>query len=69
MDIFEAMYTQRAMRRLKPDPVSSDLLWRVLDAAVHAPDGGDLQPWNFLVLRDPEHDLPWRHADQPGESA
>jgi nitroreductase len=54
MDIFEAMNTQRAMRRLKPDPVPEDLIWKVLDAAIRAPSGGNLQPWRFVVVTDPE---------------
>ena len=52
MDIFEAINTQRAMRRLKPDPVSDELIWKLLDAAVRAPSGGNRQPWNFIVVRD-----------------
>ncbi|HEU4759833.1 MAG TPA: nitroreductase family protein [Dehalococcoidia bacterium] len=52
MDIFEVIYSQRAMRRLKPDPVPDDLIWKVLDAAIRAPSGGNRQPWNFLVVRD-----------------
>ena len=54
MDIFEAINTQRAMRRLKPDPVPDELIWKLLDAAVKAPSGGNRQPWNFIVIRDPE---------------
>ncbi|MEX0800239.1 MAG: nitroreductase family protein [Dehalococcoidia bacterium] len=54
MDLFEAMYTQRAMRRLKPDPVPEDLVWKLLDAAVKAPSGGNRQPWNFIVIQDPD---------------
>jgi len=52
VDIFEAINTQRAMRRLKPDPVSDELIWKLLDAAVRAPSGGNRQPWNFIVVRD-----------------
>lgn len=54
MDIFEVINTQRAMRRLKPDPVPDELVWKVLDAAVKAPSGGNRQPWNFIVIRDAE---------------
>ena len=53
MDLFEAIYSLRSMRRLKPDPVPEETILRILDAAIHAPNGGNLQPWNFLVLRDP----------------
>lgn len=54
MDLFEAIGTQRAMRRLKSDPVSDEEVWTILDAAVKAPSGGNRQPWNFIVIRDPE---------------
>jgi nitroreductase len=54
MDVFEAINTTRAMRRLKPDPVPDDLIWKVLDAAIRAPSGGNRQPWNFIVIRDDE---------------
>jgi nitroreductase len=42
------------MRRLKPDPVPDELVWKVLDAAIRAPSGGNTQPWRFLVIRDAE---------------
>ncbi len=52
MDLFEAIYSQRAMRRLKTDPVPDELIWKVLDAAIRAPSGGNRQPWNFIVIKD-----------------
>ncbi|MBF6600587.1 MAG: nitroreductase family protein [Dehalococcoidia bacterium] len=52
MDFFDVIRTQRAMRRLKPDPVSDEDLWTILDAAIHAPSGGNTQGWNFVVIRD-----------------
>jgi nitroreductase len=51
--LFEIMYSLRSMRRLKPDPVSDELVWKVLEAATRAPSGGNTQPWRFLVVRDP----------------
>ena len=54
MDLFEAIGTQRAMRRLKDDPVSDEDVWKILDAAIKAPSGGNRQPWNFIVVRDAE---------------
>jgi nitroreductase len=53
MELYEAMYTLRAMRRLKPDPVPEELVWKVLDAAIRAPSGGNQQPWAFVVVTDP----------------
>ncbi len=52
--LFEAMYTQKALRRLKPDPVPDELVRKLLDAAVRAPSGGNRQPWAFIVIRDAE---------------
>jgi nitroreductase len=52
--LFEAIFTQRAIRRFKPDPVPQELLERVLTAATKAPSGGNMQPWAFVVIRDQE---------------
>jgi nitroreductase len=52
MDIYEALYTTRAMRRLKPDPIPYEVQARILDAAVHAPTIG--QEWRFILVDDGE---------------
>jgi len=52
MPIGEAMFTQRAIRRYKPDPIPIDDLRLVLEAAVKAPNGGNQQIARFLVLTD-----------------
>jgi nitroreductase len=54
MDVFEALYTTRAMRRVRPDPIPMDVQARILDAAVRAPSGGNSQNWRFLLVDDPE---------------
>lgn len=54
MPIGEAMFSQRAIRKLKPDPVSDEQLRIMLDAASKAPNGGNQQPGRFLVIRDRE---------------
>ncbi|MEX2081396.1 MAG: nitroreductase family protein, partial [Dehalococcoidia bacterium] len=46
--------TQRAMRRLKPDPVSDAYIEQLLWAATRAPNGGNVQPWRWLVIKDAE---------------
>ena len=53
MDISEALYTTRAMRRVKPDPIPDDVIARIMDAAVRAPSGGNTQRWRFLLVTDP----------------
>jgi nitroreductase len=50
--LFETIYSARAIRRLKPDPVPEELITAVLDAAIRAPSGGNAQSWAFIVVRD-----------------
>lgn len=54
MDVREALYTTRAMRRVKPDPIPADVQARILDAAIRAPSGGNSQGWRFLLVDDTE---------------
>src|SRR4051794_19264657 len=54
MDIYEALYTTRAMRRVKPDPIPQESQARILDAAIRAPSGGNTQNWRFLLVDDPD---------------
>jgi len=52
IELYEALRTTRAVRRLRPDPVPDDVLRRVLEAATWAPTGGNVQPWRVIVVRD-----------------
>ena len=52
-DLFEAIYTTRSMRRLKPDPVPRELVMRVIEAATLGPSGSNRQPWIFIVVTEP----------------
>jgi nitroreductase len=52
IDLFEAIDSQRAIRRFKPDPVPDELITRLLQAAIKAPSGGARQGWSFIVIRD-----------------
>src|SRR6185312_5506535 len=52
-NLFEIMRTTRSMRRLKPDPVPDAVLRQVLEAGTCAANGGNMQSWRFLVIRDP----------------
>ena len=52
MGLFEAMYSARAIRRFKPDPVSNEAIGKVLDAAIRAPSGSNEQGWEFIVVKD-----------------
>jgi nitroreductase len=52
-DLFDIMRSTRSMRRLKPDPIPDALLTQVLEAGTFAANGGNMQSWRFLVIRDP----------------
>jgi nitroreductase len=52
--LFEAMYSARALRRFRPEPVPDQVISRILDAAIQAPSGGNRQGWLFVVVKDPE---------------
>ncbi|MCL6592851.1 MAG: nicotinate-nucleotide--dimethylbenzimidazole phosphoribosyltransferase [Alicyclobacillus sp.] len=51
--VYKAIHTRRDIRVYLPDPVPDAVLARILAAGHHAPSVGYMQPWNFLVLRDP----------------
>lgn len=52
MELYEAMSTLRAVRRLKPDPIPEDVLNRVLTAATWAPTGGNHQAWRIIAVQN-----------------
>ncbi len=52
MDVYEALYTTRAMRRVRPEPIPDEVQAKILDAAIRAPSGGNTQNWRFLLVDD-----------------
>lgn len=54
MDLTEALYTTRAMRRVKPHPIANDVVAKILDSAIRAPSGSNAQNWRMIVINDPE---------------
>ena len=54
MEVLEAIKTRRSIRKYKPDPVPEQALEQILEAGRWAPSGGNRQPWEFIVLTDPE---------------
>ena len=52
--VFEIMYSTRAMRRLKPDPIPEETLKKIIDAGIRAPSGGNMQDWAFILVRETE---------------
>ncbi len=52
MDLYEALYTTRAMRRVRPDPIPDHVVASMLDAAIRAPSGSNAQSWRWLTVTD-----------------
>lgn len=50
VDVYEAVTSRRAVRGFSDEPVSRDVLERVLSAASYAPSGSNVQPWNIYVV-------------------
>jgi nitroreductase len=50
MDIIEAIYQRKSIRGFKTDPVSKDILTRILEAACRAPSAMNTQPWEFIIM-------------------
>lgn len=51
---WEAITTLRSIRRFKPDPIPDDVVAKILEGGTKAPSGGNGQPWQFIILRDPD---------------
>ena len=52
MDLKDAIYGRRAVREYTSEPVSRDLLDRLIDAAIQAPSAVNQQSWSFVVVRE-----------------
>lgn len=54
MDVFTAIKERRSCRDFLPEPVSEDIIERILEAAVWAPSPLNTQPWEFVVITNEE---------------
>jgi nitroreductase len=66
LDVLEAIKTRRSVRNFTSQPVSDKEIRKLLDAATRAPTAGNIQPWEFIVVRKPEikHGLSQAALDQ-----
>ena len=54
MEVFECLRTRLTIRIFKPDPVPPEVAERILEAGRLAPSSRNLQPWHFILIRNPE---------------
>jgi nitroreductase len=52
MPLVDAMMTQRAVRRVRPDPVDDAVVRKCIELALRAPTGSNGQNWEFVVVKD-----------------
>jgi nitroreductase len=52
LGLFEAIDSLPQITRYKPDPVPREAIDKMIDAATKAPNGGNTQPWEFIVITD-----------------
>jgi nitroreductase len=54
MDVLEAIRGRRSIRAFKNEDISAEAVDKLLDAACWAPSAGNIQPWEFIIVRKPE---------------
>lgn len=53
-NFLKLMKYRRSIRKFKPDPIPEDYVTKILDAAHFSMSGGNSQPWEFIIISDPE---------------
>ena len=54
MDVFEAIYNCRSIRKFEPKPVEKEKVQEMLKSAMYAPSARNTQSWQFIVITDKE---------------
>jgi len=53
MDVIEAIESRRSVRAFRPEPVSKEVLAKILEVALRAPSTDNTQPWEFSIVTGP----------------
>lgn len=54
MNVLEAIKGRRSIRAFKSQDVSAEIVEKLIDSARWAPSAGNIQPWEFIIVRDPK---------------
>jgi len=54
LELFEAIKTRRSVRAFTEEEISEDVVQKLIDAARRAPSAGNIQPWEFVIVRKHE---------------
>ncbi|MGE5676045.1 MAG: nitroreductase family protein [Mycobacterium leprae] len=51
-ELAELIRTRRSIRKYKPADVPDEMLLKAIDLATWAPNGGNFQPWQYVVVKN-----------------
>ena len=54
VDVFKAIFERRSVRKFKSEPVPDELIFKIVEAGVWAPSAGNVQPWEVILIKNPE---------------
>lgn len=54
MEFYEVIKKRKSVRKYRQDPIPEDVLNRILEAGRIAPSAKNIQPWKFVIIKDPE---------------
>ena len=54
MDALDAIFNRRSIRQYTPQPISNEIIEKLLKAGMYAPSAVNKQPWEFIIFRDRE---------------
>jgi nitroreductase len=53
-ELMEVIQNRRTIRRFKPDPIPEEKIQTILEAGRWAPSFSNLQPWKFIIVKEPQ---------------
>uniref|UniRef100_A0A7C6A8J2 Nitroreductase n=1 Tax=candidate division WOR-3 bacterium TaxID=2052148 RepID=A0A7C6A8J2_UNCW3 len=54
MEFYDVIQKRKSVRAYKQDPIPDQVLNRILEAVRNAPSAKNLQPWKFIIVKDPQ---------------
>jgi nitroreductase len=54
MDVFDAIKSRRSIRAFQEKEIPEEFIEKILDSARWAPSAGNIQPWEFIIVKDKE---------------
>lgn len=52
MEVFECIVSRQSVRTYEKKDIPNELIGQILEAGIHAPSAGNIQPWEFIVVKD-----------------